>query len=147
MTLQDLVPTASLELVQGVERQLLQRRRTGAIGGWIALAAALFQILSAAIKSDYLKNLGSFFKNLFTRRFDELLGPDGLSIYELTGMLILLIGFGIYFLFRRTSFLLKESEEAFRYTFWIDRFQAVEGTPGPRFVLANEDQLRLLHHD
>ena len=148
MKLSDIIPiTDQLKQVQGVEGELLRRKRKGTISVIVALAVAILQILIAAIEKDYLKDIGKFFNSLIHFRWGELIGPDGLSIYELTGMLILVIALGTYVLFRWTSFLLKESEEPFRYTFWIKPFEPVSGTPSTRFILKKDDQFHLLHHD
>src|SRR6185503_19756275 len=66
---------------------------------------------------------------------------------ELIGLLVLVVGFGTYFAFRWTNFLLKESEEPFRYTFWITPFARVMKTPDSRFTLEGEDRFQLLDHD
>ena len=148
MKLSNIIPTADqLKLVQGIEGNLLRRRRSGTISATIALAGAIFQIVLSFSEKDYLESVGNFFINLVQLRFGELLGPKGLSVHELTGILVLVIGFSTYFLFRWTSFLLKESEEPFRYTFSIDSFTQVEKTPDKRFTLNAADRFLLLHHD
>lgn len=53
----------------------------------------------------------------------------------------------MFFILRRTSLLLKECKEPFRYTFWIEPFKVVEKTPGERFTLKGDDRFHLLHHD
>jgi tetratricopeptide (TPR) repeat protein len=149
MKLPDFFPTAEqLKLVQGVENELLQRKRRGALGALIALAAAIFQIVALAVEKDHLRNIGTFFINLAHGRFDLLLGgPEGLSLQELIGLLVIATGIGTYLVFRWTNFLLQESEEPFRYTFWVKPFLRVEKTPESRFTLEGEDRFQLLDHD
>jgi tetratricopeptide (TPR) repeat protein len=149
MKIADVLPIAQqLKLVQGVENELLRRKITGAFGAIVALGAAIFQIVALAVEKDYLQNIGSFFINLAHGRFDALLGgAEGLSVQELLGLLVIVAGFGTYFAFRWTNFLLKESEEPFRYTFWIKPFLRVEKTPDTRFTLEGEDRFQLLDHD
>jgi hypothetical protein len=55
MKLSDIIPSDDqLKLIQGVEGELLRRKRTGTISGIVALAVAILQILMAAIQKDYL---------------------------------------------------------------------------------------------
>src|ERR687896_2615699 len=128
MKLPDFFPTTEqLKLVQGVENELLQRKRRGALGALIALAAAIIQIVALALEKDYLGNVGTFFINLAHGRFNVLLGgPEGLSLQELIGLLVIATGIGTYLVFRWTNFLLEETEEPFRYTFWVTPFLRVE---------------------
>ncbi len=126
MKLADIVPTSKqLELVQGIEGKLLRRRQKGTIGGIAALAGAIVQFLIVVIdRESYLKNIGVIVRELIHLRLGELITrPEGL------GMIALVTGGGTYLLFRWTSFLLKESEEPFRYTFCIEPFELVSGTP------------------
>jgi len=44
-------------------------------------------------------------------------------VYEIIGVIILLFGVGFLFISRHTRFLMKETNEPFRYTFWIDEFK------------------------
>jgi tetratricopeptide (TPR) repeat protein len=157
MKLRDIIPSGEqLELLRGVEENLLRRKRRSALSGIIALIVAILQILIAAFKDDYLTKLGEFFQNLLQWRFTQLLSPEGFAVA------VLVVSAGSYFLFRWTSFLLKESEEPFRYTFWIEPFQivgemkppaesaAVEqaDSAGKRFAFKNLDRVtHLLHHD
>ena len=153
MELRDIIPSAEqLELIRGVEENLLRRKRRGAIGGIVALIVAALQILIAALKDDYIKNIGEFFQNLLQLRFAELASPEGFAV------VVVVVSAGAYLLFRWTSFLLKESEEPFRYTFWIEPFEIVGpaesasgeqvDSEGQRFVFKNIDRLsHLLHHD
>jgi len=127
MKLSGIIPSdEQLKLIQGVEGELLRRKRTGRISGIIALAVAVLQVMLVAIEKDYITNIGNFFNNLIHFRFDGLIGPDGIPIPQLTGMLVLAASVGTYFLFRWTNFMLKESEEPFRYTFWIKPFEPVK---------------------
>lgn len=147
MNLSDIIPTADqIKLAQGIERELLQRRRTGSISGIVAITWAILQIL-ISVRTHYIKNIGLFIINLFSGQWAKLIGPNSLSINGFAGLLVLIIAAGTYFLFRWTNFHLKEAVEPFRYTFWIDQFQPVAQTPGNRCILNNKDQFHLLHHD
>lgn len=53
----------------------------------------------------------------------------------------------IYFLFKWTGFLLKESEEPFRDTFTVKEFKRACGEAGKRATLVEEDRFLLLHYD
>lgn len=138
MKLSELLPTkAQLDLVQGVEHDLLRRRRNGVIGGSIALLAAVVQIVRASFDSGYVTRVARALRELVTGRGLSLLSP-----YEALVLFVFAGGVGAYLLLRRTTFLLKESQTPFRYTLWIQPFEAVglQGTPRRSLQL-------LLHHD
>ncbi|NVM54984.1 MAG: hypothetical protein HWN66_14865 [Candidatus Helarchaeota archaeon] len=81
-----------MKLVQGVERDLLRRRRTGTIGGIAALAWAIIQIVIGLANANYLKNIDLFIKNLISKQWGDLIGgTEGLPIYEFTGIIVLVI--------------------------------------------------------
>lgn len=141
MRLQDLISiTDQLKQVQGVEKQLLQRRRKGVIGGWVALAAVIFNVLAICL-SALLKILNK--EAISVNDFIEFIKTP----YVLIGMSVGILAVVIYFFYRWTGFLLKESEAPFRYTFQIMPFAQVEKTPDNRFTLAGGDRFHLLHHD
>ena len=148
MNFRDILPTADqFKLVRGIEAELLQRRRKGMIGGIVGISAAVLQVVLAVAKGGYAANLGKFLTNLGTGKFTELIGEKGLPINEAIGMGVIVFGFGVYFTYRWTSVLAKESREPFQYTFWVDRFEEVLGTPCERFTLKSKDRLNLFHHD
>jgi tetratricopeptide (TPR) repeat protein len=148
MNLKEILPTADqLKLARGIEANLLQRRRKGLIGGIVGISAAVLQVVLAVAKDGYADHLGQFFKLLFTRHFAAAIGPEGLPINGVIGMGIIVVGFGVYFTYRWTSLLTKESKEPFQYTFWVDPFEEVSGTPCERFTLTEKDRLNLFHHD
>jgi tetratricopeptide (TPR) repeat protein len=149
MKLRDLIPGEDqMKMVQGIESNLLQRRRMSTIGGLVGIGAALLQFTVALLEEDYFKNLTAFLGNLLTGKWSELSGLlTGVSFAEVIGITVLVAGFGTYIVLRRTKFFMKESEEPFRYTFWIKPFTAVEDTPGNRFTLREDDRLVLLHYD
>jgi tetratricopeptide (TPR) repeat protein len=123
-----LIPSAEqLKLVQGIEGQLLRRRRNGALGSGAAIALGVLQLAYAAVQKD-----------LLTAQWTP---------YKIGGLAALLAGVVIYLLVRRTSLLAKESSEPFRYTFWIEPFEEVKDTPGTRFVLGGRDRFKLVDHD
>lgn len=111
------------------------------IGAAVAIAGAIVQAIALASNGNFIENLGAFVTDLLKGRFDQL------PLNELVGLLILVIGFGTFFTIRYTSFLVKESQEPFRYTFWIEPFRLVTETPDKRISLAGLDRFHLLHHD
>lgn len=141
-----------LKLVQGIEGDLLRRKRSGTIGMFIAIAGAIFQILALAAEEDYLVNIGKFFSSLIRLDFSKLT-PSGVTP-ELIGLFVIVIGFGTYFIFRWTGFLMRESKEPFRYTFWIEAFTPVQKTtdkdsnyPNNNLGFDPHDRFYLLHSD
>jgi hypothetical protein len=142
MNAREIVPSSEdLKLVHGIEAELLQRRRKGMLGGIVAIGAAVLQVIVAAVEKDYLGKVGKFFNDLSHWHIDASVLP------ELLGIGVIVLGIGIYFTYRWTSVLLKESEEPFQYTFWIEPFQLVSGTSRDEFDAAMNDRLSLLHHD
>jgi hypothetical protein len=112
-----------IKLVQGIEGDLLRRRRGSTLASAIAvIGGGLVQILAAQ-------------KGSLT------------SGYAIAGLAVLLIGATSYLIFRHTSFLLQASNEPFRYTFWVAPFELVKDTPGTRFSLKENDRLLLLDND
>ncbi len=146
MNLMGLIPTEEqLEKAKSIEQKLLRRRRTGTLGAGFAIFWAIIQILIASYKDSYLQNIKAFVGYLIKGQWIELFKGDNLLI--LAVILVFAAGLGIYFVLKWTSFLVKEAEDPFRYTFWIKRFESVDGTPGERLTVEAEDRLRLLHHD
>ena len=140
MKLSELIPDGEqLKLLQGVEATLQRRRRAGILGGLAAIVGVIIQIVPSLSKGKLFDSIG---RAITERSFDWA----GLT-YELVGLLVFVVGFGAYLLLVWTRFLLKESEEPFRYTIWIDPFQAVKDSPGDRFVLRAADRIALLDHD
>jgi tetratricopeptide (TPR) repeat protein len=133
-----------LKLVQGVERELLKRKRRSTISLLIALAASIQPMLSAIFDKDYLKILMEW-------DFDFSKFP----LYQLLGIGVVVIGLSVALLLKRTSILLKESEEPFQYSFWIEPFKRVKVDPDEPFGITCSDSfhekdnrfLKLLHHD
>jgi type III secretory pathway component EscV len=127
--LKELIPTADqLKLVQGIEKQLLQRKSNGIIiSGILALSGAGIQILIDIISNkfhikDIFISIINFFKYLHLVSKGSAAAKNYVPVYELAGIFLLAAGIGIYLLFKKTRFLIKESEEPFRYTFWIEPF-------------------------
>ncbi|OGW13988.1 MAG: hypothetical protein A3G93_07605 [Nitrospinae bacterium RIFCSPLOWO2_12_FULL_45_22] len=143
MKLSHFFPTSEqLKLIQGVEGELLKRKRLGKLGGIAAFAGALLQLLIIVWdKQIPIESIIDFFRDFIFLRWGELFS------YEFSGMLLLFAGAGSYLLLKWTGFLIKESEEPFRYTFWIEPFEAVKETPGARFTIKEDDRFHLLHHD
>lgn len=138
--LKDLI--TRLGSVEGVERDLLKRKQVGTLGWVGAIAGALVQALIIVTDKEIsLGVIGDFFKGILRGDLSVLLSS------EFLGMTFLVAGFLVFVVTRQTAFMLKESEEPFRYTFWIDEFAEVKGTPDKRFTLAMSDRINLLHHD
>ena len=148
MNLTDLVPSKRLlSVVQGAEADLVKRRQISTISAVGAVAWAIIQVMIAA-RYDYLTNVGTFFIKLVSFHWSNLVGHKGIvSFPEFAGVAIFSIGLGTYFLLRWTGVLLKEVEEPFRYTFWVEPFNPVGSPRKNTFTLENEQQLSLLHRD
>ena len=148
MNLRELFPSGDqLKLLRGIEADLLKRRRKGMIGAIVGIAAAVLQVGLAVTKEGYIENIGTFLGKIVTGDFKGLIGPNGVPANVAIGMAVIILGVGIYFTLRWTSILAKESKEPFQYTFWVEPFEQVSGTPGNRFSLTSSDRLNLLHHD
>ncbi len=171
MKLRDLIPGFDqLKGVQGVEAHLRRRRQIGNQGGIVVMMlGALLQLwifLFGEISGDqvlgYLSALAEFTHKKIIGEPTGMYVPAYEMIAAMSGIFIILAGFGFIFLVRHTRLLVKESEEPFRYTFWIDKFTPVEGLdsandpvrqdqpanndhPEPEFV--RTWHFHLLHHD
>ena len=124
MNVRDLIPTKDqVEALQGIETEMLQRRRRGMLGFMIGVAGALAQVvLAIAEKPNLLTSIGKFFSGLSEFQWSNLLSPQAIGFY------VIVLGFGIFFIYRKTSLLAKESKEPFQYTFWIEEFEDANGT-------------------
>jgi hypothetical protein len=141
----DLFPTvlAQLKVVQGVEAQLLRRRRNAQlITAVMVIGGAVLQVL-AAVQPKAETLLGfvpQLVENLLAGNWGEAwvtIKNNALSAFTL---LALCVGLVTYLTLRYTSFLLRESREPFRYTYEIAAFEPVKDFP--RVMLLN-----LLPHD
>ena len=152
MKITDLLPDAKQwEALQGVEKDLVHNRRTSRTGAIIAIAAIIVQAI-AAIQGPYLANLGQFLANLISGNWDQLFGEGGLDLYEAIGLSVVVAGVLIYAGYGWISFFFKESEEPFRYTFWIDKIELLNGTgqtgdDSEDSPFKGIDRIDLLHHD
>lgn len=132
MKITELFPSAEdRKRLQDIESTLLRRRTAGSVAGVLAILSAALQAVFAIAEKGYIDKLRSV----------ELDRNAAIIWGILIGAAL------IYFLMRRTSVLLKESKDAFRYTFWIEPFAEVAKTPGDRFRLGSSDRFALLHHD
>lgn len=131
MTFRDLIsPSDQLKWIQGVEANLQRQRIIGNTGGIsLMILGASIQILVMALDRisigeifSSLMNFGYFLIGLLT---GSGIAMEYVPVYEVIGLIILLIGIGLLFISRHTRFLIKESGEPFRYTFWIDEFEPV----------------------
>jgi tetratricopeptide (TPR) repeat protein len=143
MNPRDLIPTADqIKAVQGIEADLLQRRRKGKIGLLVGVAGALLQVVIAvAAKENLITNLGNLLVGLRQFHWSQLAAPQAIGIYAI------FLGFGAYFILRRTSFLAKESQEPFQYTFWIEKFEDASPTATQPQAREADKRISLLHHD
>jgi tetratricopeptide (TPR) repeat protein len=132
--------------LQDIESALLRRRTVGRLAGLIALVSAALQVVFTIADKGYFDKLRTIFWSLITLRFEDL-ASIGLDFKTLITWILLLFAAFVYFLLRRTSVLLKESKEPFRYTFWIEPFEEIKGTPGERFRLGSSDRFALFDHD
>ncbi len=119
-----------------VESKLLSRNAKGKIAGWGALLSAMVQAIILLSQDDMLKQI----IGLFTQ-------PLEMNLKVFIPTLFIIAGLLVYFLVKRTSFLLKETKEPFRYTFWVDPFSRIDETPADRFELKAIDRIKLMHHD
>jgi tetratricopeptide (TPR) repeat protein len=132
-----------LSKLAGVERDLHRRRRLGSISFGVAVAGFLWNVVSlAATQKDYFSNLAEALKAL-TR--GGLLQGD--NLFYLAGLALLVGGSGSYALLRWTRILIRESQAPFQYTFWVDEFKPIEGTPGNRMTVSDLDRMKLLSPD
>ncbi len=142
MKLGDLLDMVSrLDLVQGVEGDLRQRKRKGVVA---LVVAGIVQVVLAAAQKDYLREVGQLVKNLATGRWREIFATANLD--TLFGVVVLVAGVTIFILVRWSRFLLHESQAPFRYTFSIAPFKSMpEGAPPSDDPLVGN--LALLHDD
>jgi type III secretory pathway component EscV/tetratricopeptide (TPR) repeat protein len=157
MKLSDLIPTTEqLKQIQGVEKQLLQHKRTGIISSLsLAGLGAVLQIVQWISKEYDIRDVGisfwNFYKIILGKADAQYFQPD----FGVMGLLIILLSIILYFIFKRTKLLLKESEEPFRYTFWIEPFKRAKEKEDKPFSIESGDRFHrddkrlrnLLHHD
>ena len=137
-------------LVQGIEKKLRSRRKSERNSVYFAIAILLSGLLSQFTGGDlftyaYYRNLGNFI-GLLLRDPDAAIANYDPVIELIVFWTILLLPL-LYFIFVRSRFLSQESEEPFRYTFCVSRFEEVTGTPDKRYTLNGIDRFNLLHHD
>jgi tetratricopeptide (TPR) repeat protein len=147
LNIRDLIPVGSeLKQLRDVESSLLRRKRTGNSAGIVAALAAGLQIALLLSNKNYLDQIGRIVYSLVRFRFREF-ATLGIGRYQAIGWLVVFLAAVTYLLLRRTTLLLKESKEPFRYTFWIQPFTLVADTPRARCKLQGDDRFQLLHHD
>lgn len=107
--------------VEGIERDLRERRWRGTLAG---VGAVIVQVATLAASKDYLSRVGHFFANLFSGNWDKLIGGEqGLDIYQLLAVGLLVAGAAAFLVLRNTHVLLRDSTEPFRYTFSVAPFR------------------------
>ena len=155
MKLNDLIPElGKLNLIEGVERRLLQGKYSRNISLITAVAGIIIQILTDLFSDEkYISELPGYFVNFIECAGYLLRGRwEAVKQYQfvpgLTGFLIVAAGFVICFFILLRNLLVKYSEEPFRYTFWIEPFKHVQDKEGETFKIEKEDRFHfLLHHD
>jgi tetratricopeptide (TPR) repeat protein len=133
-----------LKTVQGIERDLIKRKYVGTLSWIIGLAGAVYQVILPLISEERFEKISAWISSLDTWP------PSHLPPPELIGLFVLIAGLTIYFITKRTGFLLSESREPFRYTFWIESFKHVNDGEGAdeKVVIDRDDKFHnLLHHD
>lgn len=131
-------------LVEGVEANLLRRRRLGGIGLIVGLIGAVLQVIMAVIDRGYFKALAELGKTC-----KEILAGQAspVMVIGLLGLLLLGVGLAIYLLVRWTRLLQKDSEEPFRYTVSMDPFKRIKVAAPDEAKSEKEGELALLHYD
>ncbi|MGK7393049.1 MAG: tetratricopeptide repeat protein [Candidatus Cyclobacteriaceae bacterium M3_2C_046] len=114
-----------LKFIQGIEQELQKRKISSNFGLLIGLLGAAYQVIVLFIHPDQLSSLLLTF-------------PANVGIFALG------LGLFLYFLLRKTNFLLKEAGEPFKYTFWTESFQSVSGHATGFHTQELPD---FLHHD
>lgn len=135
-----------VDQIKNVELLLLSRKNKGKIAGWTSLFAALAQL--GYILWPYINKLGTY----NTKEYFETYFKDP---WKVILFLVLVSALLIYLLLRRTSILIRETKEPFRYTFTVQPFKLVgkeqdtkESSALPQFVLKDKNRLQfLMHHD
>src|SRR6266849_6202983 len=140
MNPRDLIPTADqIKAVQGIEADLIQRRRKGMAGFALGIGGALFQVLMVFWQQkNLITSIGTFLRALRHPSWSQLTQPQSIGFFAI------IVGFGAYFIYRRTSFLAKESKAPFQYTFWVEKFEEVGaketgGSTDPKSVNADRE--------
>jgi tetratricopeptide (TPR) repeat protein len=145
MKLTDILPSRDLRsLAQGLEVKLVRRKQTGILAAAIALSWAIIQLLLSA-QANYVSRIGNLFQDLISGNWGNL--THDITPSEVIGTAVLIVGFGTYFLLNWTSFLLREAEGPFRYTFWIEPFSFVDESTESGLTKTTRRQLSLLHWD
>jgi tetratricopeptide (TPR) repeat protein len=155
MKLNDLMPVlGKSNLIEGVERRLLQGRYIRSISLITTVAGLIVQVLTDLFSDEkHIRELPGYFVNFIECAGHLLRGRwETVKQYQfvpgLTGVLILAAGMAVYLLVLVRSLLVKYSEEPFRYTFWIEPFKHVQDSEGEKFSMEPEDRFHfLLHHD
>ena len=106
--------------VEGIEKDLRDRRWRGTLAG---VGAVIVQVATLAASKDYLSRVGHFFANLLSGNWHQLIGGEqGLDVYQLLAVGLLVAGAVTFLVLRNTQVLLRESTEPFRYTFSVAPF-------------------------
>ncbi len=140
-----------LSLIQGIEKKLRSRRRRERNGIYLSVAALIFGVVgqlagAEVFKWDHVINFWDFI--ILVVKGYWIVASLYSPVWEPLIIVVIWISLLFYFLITRNSFLQVESEEPFRYTFWVNPFIQVADTP-PKdlFTLDRCDRLKLLHHD
>jgi tetratricopeptide (TPR) repeat protein len=135
MKLTEWLPSSKdLEALQGLERELLLRRRNGQRVSWLLVLGSLLPVL---LGQDYSR-LSSILDSL----------SSGYRPWLVLGLLALACG--VYVATRYTAVLLRHTDEVFRYSFSVQPFKwatAQPGASGARVSLNAQDRIELLGLD
>jgi len=133
MNLSDFFPHSgpTEKWIEGVEANLLRQRRLGNAGGIsLMIIGAAAQIIILIVENLTIRDMAVSIQNFGKYVAGLLPGTESTvtftPVYEIIGLIILLAGIAFLFVSRHTRFLMKETSEPFRYTFWIDEFKPVE---------------------
>jgi hypothetical protein len=130
-----------IQKFKDLESVLLTRRKNGKVAGNLAMVSFIVQALIIGL--PLMTKIIPFIEDGLFNRYGEYLRDFRIFIPLFVGIFF----FAIYFLFRRTSILLRETSEPFRYTFFVEPFKQVENIYKGDFELKNIQRLNLLHHD
>jgi len=149
--LKDLVLTEDqLTLIQGIEGELRRRRRTSLWGLTLAGLGGVANVLLAVFDDSYWETLQELGAAVWSRDWSSV--ADALATSEFVLLALFTVSLGAFLVLRLTRFFVSESEEPFRYTFWIDAYEeeaesAEEPADTASRVQGLEPIRRLLHHD
>lgn len=133
-----------LEFVRGIEGQLIKRKLGERVSVFGLVAGVMIQVIWMAANTRFFDEVGKFFINLSWQDPLSSLFP---ILPQFVGILIAVVAIVTYLLLKRTSFLIKESEQPFQYTFWLEPFNLIKQNPEKSFTVSANYQHELLRYD